>query len=136
MLDFSNLNWVAIIAAYLFNSILGFLWYSEATPIGKFYMKEMGYTSEDMSPNPLHFGLDFFFRFLIIVGLAEIIIISGVSTFFDGVLVGLFVWAIFLVGAQWAQVAFEKRKLSIWGLYAAFQLITFSIFGGVFAIWT
>lgn len=133
MLEFDINGW-AVLIGFIVSSILGFLWYSATTPIGAFYMREMGYDAENLEVNNLWFGLDFLGRLLLMVGFGIVAGFAGVNEIGEGLLLGLILWFFFLVTSHWAQVAFEQRKPTVYGIYVAYQLVVFLIVGFIFGI--
>lgn len=134
MLSYPELNFWAILIAFIVSSVLGFLWYDERTPIGALYMKEMGYDKENLQVNNLYFGLDFIKRGILMWGLAFVVGLSGADTFGEGLLIGLFVWFAFLATSHWAQVAFEQRNIKVYGIYIGYQFAVFIIASPIIAL--
>ena len=81
MLEFPSFNYFAILVGVIFNILLGFFWYDPNSPPGKVWLKEIGYRSEEMKPNPKLFGLNFIFGVLTIFGIALFVAWSGADTF-------------------------------------------------------
>jgi hypothetical protein len=134
MVEYPDIDLLAIILGYIVSSVLGFLWYDARTPTGALYMKEMGYDVENLEVNNMHFGLDFVSRLFLVWGVAFVVGISGADSFVEGLLMGLFAWFAFIVTSHWAQVAFEQRKPKVYGLYIGYKLVVFIILGPLFAL--
>jgi hypothetical protein len=134
-MDFSTLNWLAIIVSALAFFALGALWYTPAL-FGKIWMEETGITKERAkSANmPKIMGLTFLFSFIMALNLAlfmnspEIGVSQGAMYgFFTGF--GWIAMAIFVTGQ------YEFRSTRYMLIHAGYNIVGLTIMGTILGAW-
>lgn len=133
-MDFSGLNFLAILAAALSTFMLGGLWYSTAL-FGKVWMAESGITEEDASKQNMArtFGLAFVASLVIAFNLS--MFLGSSSTWQSGLFYG------FLAGFGWVAMAFgindlfEQRPFKLFAINAGYHTVAFSIMGAIIGGW-
>ena len=134
-MDFSTLNWLAIIVASLAFYGLGAIWYSPFV-FGKMWMEETGITEEMAKKGnmPKIMGLTALFSFIMALNLAlfmnspEIGAAQGVMYgFFTGF--GWIAMAIFVTG----QYEFRSTKYML--IHAGYNIVGMTIMGVVLGAW-
>lgn len=121
-------NYWRILLAFVVYMVLGFITYSPKTPSGKFWMKEIDMKPEDMQANSVHFIIHFIFSLITVWGIFVVISwykwLYG-STVIDRMGIAFLLWLVFAVPSTYATVAFENRKVTLWELFAGYQLVGF-----------
>lgn len=133
MLDFDSINWIAVVVGVIFTNVLGFLWYGAL--FGKRWMEMSGKTEEDTQLEPASFATTLVASALAMIALALVVNAFAPVSLVDGVIAGVVAWVLAAV-ATYVHGFFEGVKTSVWGLYAAYQLVSWAVMGGVFAAWT
>lgn len=133
-MDFSTINFWAVLVCGAVSLFLGFIWYSKPL-FGKAWMKESGMTEEkaQKSNMALTFGLTFILSLLMALTLA--FFFRGGVGFTDGLLYGAMT-GIFWVGASLAILyLFEHHSLKLWLINAGYLAVLFTIMGGIIGAW-
>jgi len=94
--------------------------------------KEM--TKEEAKGMPLLFGGAIVSSFLMPAGLSVLVGSLGAATFLDGALLGLCAWLAFSV-PQALNSRFEGRKPLVLLINGILYLVTWTLYGGMLAIW-
>ncbi|MBV6647966.1 MAG: DUF1761 domain-containing protein [Cyclobacteriaceae bacterium] len=132
-MDFSSLNWLAIIVAALSTFVIGAAWYG---PIfGKAWMNEHGYTEEDLKNANMGkiYGTAFVLEFIMTLNLAM---------FVQGVSIGEGVFYGFLTGFGWIAMAmgvnylFSRNSIKLWFIDSFYFVVSFTLMGFILSAWT
>ena len=132
-MEFGEVNYIAVVLGAVLNMILGALWYGPV--FGKLWLKLIGKKAEEIQSKPWLYILSFIGAFLAAMVLALVVRAFGSVGFSGGVLAGLVVWLGFVATVTLTYTIFEGPPLSVWLLFAAYQLVIFLVEGGVFAVW-
>lgn len=125
-MDFSTVNWLAVLVATASAFVVGGLWYG---PIfGKAWMDEMGFTEEELKEANMAkiYGIAFVLEFIMATNLAMFI---GDSTVSQGAFYG------FLTGFGWVALAmgvnalFSRTTFKLWFINAFYFVILFTLMG-------
>jgi hypothetical protein len=131
-MDFGSVNFLAVLAGAVVNMVLGFLWYGPF--FGKLWMKLIDKKPEEIKSKPSLYILSFIGAFLGTMVLAVIIAAFGSSTFIAGGAAGILLWVV-AAAVTLTYSIFEGPKLSVWLLFALYQIVVLFINGGIIAIW-
>ena len=134
-MDMSAINWLAVLVAALSTFLLGGLWYSPVL-FGKAWMKENGFTDDDMKKGNMGmiFGLSFMWSLVMAANLAMFLNDSKTGTAWGataGFLAG-FGWvamSIFIIGL------FERRSLRYLLINAGYMTVSFVVMGLILGAW-
>ena len=139
-MDFSNINWLAVLVSTLVAWGLGALWYSKAL-FSVTWQKGAGLQDEDIegANMALIFGTSFVLMFVMIVGLAVSLnghagaeIDSPVQGFLHGIILGV----LFVATSSGINYLYQRRPLSLWLIDAAYQVLFLGIAGVILTLWT
>jgi hypothetical protein len=134
-----EINFIAILAGFAINLVVGNLWYSKYL-FGKIWVKLKNFQPEDsQTVNPLMF-------FSGLGGLAASVLLwiivewSQADTFFGGVIVGLLA-GLLAQTTMYNEVMFDKpsnlgTRFKIFLIGSGNTLLTFALIGGAFAVWS
>lgn len=131
-MEFSTLNWLAIIAATISTFIIGAAWYG---PIfGKVWMQENGFTEEDLKEASMIkiYGTVFLLEFVMAVNLA--LFLKGMSVE-DGLLYGFFAGFGWVAMAMGVNYLFSRNTLRLWLIDSFYFVISFSLMGAILTAW-
>lgn len=134
-MDFSTLNWLAVVAAALSTFLLGGLWYSPGL-FGKAWQKETGLSDDELKQGNMAkvFGLTFVWSLVMSVNLA--LFLNAPSTdatwgMTAGFLAG-FGWVatgIFVIGL------FERRSMRYMLIHGGYMTVALTIMGLIIGAW-
>jgi len=133
-MSFTSVNIWAVLVAAAFNMILGSLWYSRIL-FGTLWMKLIGKTEEDLGGAAGAYVASILSGLVASYVLAIVVRMSGATTFFAGLLVGVVLWIGIGSTATLVVSVFNGPSVKAWLLHACYQLIVFAAAGGLFAIW-
>lgn len=147
--EFSDINWLALVIAIVVNIALGFLWYSAKTPTGRIWMRESN-IDPSRPPNPKQmvvamvlmvigafFMLFVFQHTFVAYRDAYALDTEGNSyklTIVDGIVGALLTWLAFFVPVLWGAVIWEGKRWSLFFVNAGFYLVTLLFAGILYAV--
>jgi hypothetical protein len=133
MIDFTEINYLAVLIATIVTMVLGFLWYSPVL-FSNAWVKEMGLKMEDMSGgSPLTYiftALTALFGAFI---LAILVSMVGEQTIATGVTVGLLI-AISISVKIGMNFLFESRTLKLYLITIGYHLVTYLLTGIIIGV--
>lgn len=133
MLPLDTVNWIAVVIGMLLSMVAGALWYG---PIfGKLWLRLIDKTMEEIEENPMDYLKTAIAACVAMLFLNMVVVAFGARTFGAGLLTGALVFIGFGATQTLVYTLFEGPKESVWLLHASYQLIVFTIMGGVFSIW-
>ncbi|MEP1093638.1 MAG: DUF1761 domain-containing protein [Cyclobacteriaceae bacterium] len=130
-MDFSTVNWLAVLLATISAFVVGGLWYGPL--FGKAWMAEMNFTEEDLKKANMAkiYGTAFILEFVMATNLA---LFLYETTVFEGALYG------FLVGFGWIALAmgvnalFSRMSFKLWFINSFYFVVLFTIMGMILAV--
>ncbi len=134
-MDFSTINYFAVLAAALSTFILGGLWYSPVL-FGKAWMRANDFSEEDLQKfsKARMFGWSFLFSLVMALNLA--MFLAGPETNITwGMAAGL------LAGLGWVAMAiaivgvFENRRWSYILINGGYMTVAFTLMGAIIGVW-
>jgi hypothetical protein len=129
-----DLNYWAILVAALSTFLIGGLWYSPAV-FGKAWMKENGFTEEDLKKGSMAkiFGLAFFLGLIAAINLAMFMGPESDPTMgaLWGFLAG-FGWVATFVGTHYL---FERKSFKLFLINAGYSVVALTVMGVILAAW-
>jgi hypothetical protein len=134
-MDFSTINWFAVITAAIFNFLLGGLWYSPLL-FGKAWQKENNFTDDDLKKGNMAkiFGFSFLWSIIMAANLG--LFLAGPNTdLIWGMTAGL------LTGLGWVAMAiftiglFERKSVRYMLINAGYMTVSFTIMGLIIGAW-
>lgn len=133
-MDALHFNFAAIFVAALMSFAIGGLWYSPLL-FARPWMKEAGLTEEQTRAAPMGrvFGLAAIASLVMAFNLAAFIGPKASLTF------GLFAGAAAAIG--WVAMSlgviylFEQRSLKLWLINSGYQVIAYTLMGGLIGVW-
>ena len=129
-MDFSTINWLAVLIATASAFVLGALWYG---PIfGKAWMAEMGFTEEHLKEANMGkiYGTAFVLEFIIASQLAYFLGHGGTDPSVGaGAAYGLHIGLFFIATAMGVNALFSRTSLKLWFINAFYFVFLLVIMG-------
>ena len=132
-MDFSAINWLAVLVVTAFNMVLGMLWYGPL--FGKYWLKLIGKKRDEIESPGAAYIIPLVAAFISALALALIIESFALQTWWMGALAGALVWIGIGATALATNSVFEERSFGVWVLFCSYQLIVFIAAGILFIIW-
>lgn len=140
MLEFSSVNWLAVIVCLFICVVSGSIWYNPKTFFPRWW-KGIGKTDQDIpgagSNMKIVFGLTFvasFIQPLFMALILQALYPNGVSVV-DGILTGVILWTGFVAPTYLVNKLFAGHPWFVWLIETSNHLINFMLFGFILALW-
>jgi ABC-type thiamin/hydroxymethylpyrimidine transport system permease subunit len=132
-LDYTNLNWVAIVVAAVVTIVFGFIYYLPQV-LGRRWAAAAGIDLAAMSQvSPLAYAT-WIVQALVVAYVLDVLMKAlGVSAIGDGLILAFIIWLGFMAVTALDSVIYERRSWEYWLLGQAFRLISLMLMGGVIA---
>ncbi len=136
-----SVSWLPLVVVALVNFFLSWLYYSPAAPWFKIWQKGVGMdpnkkemTEQDKKDMPRLMGGALVATFLFPYGIQVLVTSLKAPNFLSGTAIGLLAWLAFSVSHS-LNTQFEGRKPSVLVINNVLYLITYAVYGGIFAVW-
>lgn len=139
-MDFSNINWLGVVACVVVSMIVGSIWFSQKTFFPAWW-KAIGKSEKD-GPGSQNMGV--LWSLTILASFVQAIFMSlmvnamgsltGGNTLASGALTGFLVWLGFVAPSSLTNKLFANR-LTAWVLEAGNHLVTFVLMGAILGVW-
>lgn len=134
-MDFSNINFIAVLVAGVASWVIGAFWYSPLL-FSKRWQKELGFSDEYLANAnmPVIFGSSLVLMLIMALGLAGMIqdgnsdLMSGLKT---GILTGLF----FSATSVGINYLYQRKSIVLWLIDALYQIVFLGVSGAILGIW-
>lgn len=135
-MDFTGINFLAVLVAAIAAFGLGALWY---TPIlfGKSWQKLLGFSDEYLQGGnmALTFGSSFVMMLLMSFGIAFLFKGHLGPDWLEGAHLGLLL-GVFLVGPSIAiNLLYQRKSFKLWAIDAGYQIIFLIMMGSIIGAW-
>jgi hypothetical protein len=141
-MDFTSINWLAVLACVVASMISGMIWYNPKT----FFMiwwKGIGKTGDPMRAGQGSMGVIWtmtvlsslvqgVFMALMVTALGGLMGGPSVAT---GLLTGLVLWAGFIAPTYLVNKLFAGHGFKVWAIEAGNHLVNFLAFGAILGAW-
>lgn len=147
-IEFSDLNWVALLIGMASNVVLGFLWYAAKGPTGRIWMREMKLPA-DLKPSPKQMMTSLVLMvvgtFLLLFVLMHVFLAFRDAYRLDGARLGdglemgdgfqgaIFTWLGFFVPIGLSTVAWEGKSWTLFFVNQGYYLVSLLVVGSIFA---
>jgi len=135
-MDFSSINWLAVVACVIVSMISGSIWFGPKTffPV---WWKAIG-KSESDTPGLQNMGIvwggTIIASFVQVVSVALMINVMGSMTAGAGAMAGFMLWFGFVAATSLTNKLFAGQ-LKAWVLEAGNHLVNFLLFGAILGAW-
>lgn len=135
-MDFSSINWLAVVACVVISMISGSIWYNPKTLFPAWWAVVGGGKSQPGMENMgLTWGLTVVSSFVQAVSMAFMVKAMGVTTAASGAMVGFMLWMGFIAPTYLVNKLFAGHGLKIWAIEIGNHLVNFLLFGALLAVW-
>jgi len=131
-MDFSEINWIALIVATIAAYGLGALWYGPT--FGKAWREAVGLTEEDVkgANMAMIFGSTLVLTFIMGLGIA---LFGDLKDWMSGLQSGLLFGLFFVATSAGINYLYQQKSLKLWLIDAGYQVIFLGIFGAIMGAW-
>lgn len=136
MLDFNDINYAAVIVAWLISMIIGGFWYSPAG-FGKQWSKLSGVDMMKTPKNETGRAIKFIAVSCLLQALTLAVILRSldVSNILQGLIVSIVLWFGFTALTTVGNTLYQRQSWKFWWLNASYFLVTMSINGILISVW-
>jgi len=127
------INWIAVLGAIAANMAVGGFWYSPLIA-GKAWIASTGRTSEEEEGGGSAMALVVIPAIINALILAVLAAGLGISTAVEGFVLGLLVWAGFVMPTNWIEVIFERKSYRTAFINNGCFIISFALMGTIIGI--
>jgi hypothetical protein len=139
-MDFSSINWLAVIVCVVVSMISGSLWYNPKTFFPIWWKGIGGKGEPGMSGNMgMTWGLTVLSSFVQAVAMAFMVpamggLMGGVSAA-SGASTGFMLWLGFIAPTYMVNKLFAGHGLQVWAIEVGNHLVNFVLFGAILGAW-
>jgi hypothetical protein len=140
-MDFSTVNWLAVIVCVVVSMISGSLWYNPKTFFPTWW-RGIGKTGEPgMQGNMgMTWALTILSSFIQAVAMSFMVdamgsLMTGGVSAFTGAMIGFMLWLGFIAPTYLVNKLFAGHGLSIWAIEVGNHLVNFVLFGAILGAW-
>jgi hypothetical protein len=127
-----TVDWVGIIVATVVAMVIGGLWYGPL--FSKAWMGYIGKTQEELrAQGSLGYGFALVGAFILSIVMTYVTQWATADGFGEGALVGIVMWAGFVISTQVTGAVFEGRPFGLIYINSGNSLLTFLVVGGIVA---
>lgn len=137
-MDFSSINYLAVLVSGIAAWGLGTLWYSGIL-FGKSWQKELGFTDEYIKEGnmPVIFGSSLVMMIIMALGMAMLISGHGENEidWMSGMFHGLYI-GVFFVGTSMAiNMLYQRKSFKLWAIDGLYQILFLAVMGAILGAW-
>ena len=137
-MDFSNVNWFAVIACVVVAMVSGATWYHPAV-FFKAWWRGIGKEETDTpSPNPMIYVFTIIAAFVEAVSVAlmlNVMDVMGDNSIGAGLLTGFMLWLGFVAPTNLVNKLFAGHGFKVWAIEAGNHPVNLLLFGAILAVW-
>jgi hypothetical protein len=135
-MDFSSINWLAVVACVVISMISGSIWYNPKTFFPAWWAVVGGGKAQPGMENMgLTWGLTVLASFVQAVAMSFMVKSMGGTTVASGAMVGFMLWLGFIAPTYLVNKLFAGHGLKIWAIEIGNHLVNFLLFGALLAVW-
>jgi hypothetical protein len=135
-MDFSSINWLAVVVATLASFALGALWYSLL--FKNTWIREVGIPEDTMKNVNLAKIFGTCLVLTAVMGLGMAILTQGhgiLINWKDGMLLGLFIGLCFVAPSTGINYLYQRKSFLLWAIDAGYQVAFLVLMGTIFGAW-
>lgn len=132
-MNYSDVNFLAILVAGVMHMILGFLWYGPL--FSKPWMKLVGMTQQSSNPNPVIYLIPLVTALIGFYVLALFINAAGMGTLAGGATTGLLAGLGFLATFAGSNYLFSNRQFQLYLIDIGYPVLSLVIAGALLGAW-
>ena len=131
-----DINYLAVVVCGIISMLIGAMWYGPV--FGKAWMKEVGYTEEDLKKdfNPgKTYGLAVVSHIFMALVLAYLLQLTNASTILESVRISLSAWFGFIFLTMFINSLFARKTFRLVVIDSGYQLVNVILFGIILVFW-
>ncbi len=136
-MEFSHINFLAVIVATVAAFALGMLWYVGL--FGKLWQRELGMTDEQMkgANMAMIFGSTPVLTFAMALGMAMLWHTQNMDglTWMVGMYHGLFIGLMFVATSMGINYLYQRKSMTLWLIDAGYQVCFMAMIGAILGAW-
>ena len=134
-MDFSSINWLAVVVCVVLNIGAGFIWYHPAV-FFKAWWKGIGKSEDEQAqPNPMLYVWTLLAAFVEAVFVSFLLSAMGSNTIVTGLTAGFMIWLGFVATTNLVNNLFAGRGFKVWAIEAGNHLVYLFITGTILSVW-
>jgi hypothetical protein len=138
-MDFSHINFLAVIVAGVAAWALGALWYSPVL-FSKIWQREIGHSDEELKNAnfALIFGTSAVMMVVMALGMAILMFGHGLGSHMDGtngLLFGLGAGIFFVAPSIAINYLYQRQSLTLYAIDAVYQILFMGVIGLILGVW-
>jgi len=134
-MDFSSINWLAVLVCVVVSMVSGSLWYNPKTFVPMWWAVVGKGEQPGMENMGMTWALTILSSFVQAVALAFMVKAMGSTTAGSGALTGFMLWFGFVAPTYLVNKLFAGHGLKIWAIEIGNHLVNFLIFGAILGAW-
>ncbi|KXX72504.1 DUF1761 domain-containing protein [Flammeovirga sp. SJP92] len=136
-MDFSSINFLAVLVAALVSFVFGAIWYNPSV-FGKTWQKELGFTDEYLQEGsmPKIFGTSFILMLVMSFGQA-MLMAHGNQDFglHNGAMHGFIIGIMFVGCSMGINYLYQRRSIKLWLIDCGYQITFLTVQGAIIGGW-
>ncbi|HUE98381.1 MAG TPA: DUF1761 domain-containing protein [Anaerolineales bacterium] len=133
-MDFSSINWLAVMVCVVVAMISGFVWY-HPTLFFSAWWEGIGKSGEPGNPNPMIYVFTLIAAFIQAASVAFLVNLMGSTTPASGALAGFMLWLGFVAPTNLVNKLFAGHGFKVWAIESGNHLLNFLFFGAILGAW-
>ena len=134
-MDFSSVNWLAVIVCVVVAMLSGFIWYHPAV-FFKAWWRGIGKSESDPgNPNPMIYVFTILAAFVEAASVSFLLNTMGSATLASGLGAGFMLWLGFVAPTNLVNKLFAGQGFTVWLIEAGNHLVNLMLFGAILAVW-
>ena len=134
-MDFSSVNWLAVVVCVVVAMISGFVWYHPSV-FFKAWWRGIGKEGTDPGdPNPMIYVYTLIAAFVEATFVAILLGVMGSNTLGAGLQAGFMIWLGFVATTNLVNNLFAGHGFKVWAIEAGNHLVNLLLFGAILAVW-
>ncbi len=135
-MDFSSINWLAVVVCVVVSMVSGSLWFNPKTFFPA-WCKVVGAGREQpgMENMGMTWALTVLSSFVQAIAMSFMVSALGTATAGAGAMLGFMLWLGFIAPTYLVNKLFAGHGLKIWAIEVGNHLVNFLLFGAILAAW-
>ncbi|MBN1453144.1 MAG: DUF1761 domain-containing protein [Anaerolineales bacterium] len=134
-MDFSSVNWLAVIVCVVVAMVSGFVWYHPSV-FFKAWWRGIGKGDSDPGdPNPMIYLFTLIAAFVEATFVSILLGVMGSNTLGMGLQAGFLIWLGFVAPTNLVNKLFAGHGFDVWLIEAGNHLVNLLLFGAILAVW-
>jgi len=135
-MDFSTVNWLAVVVCVVVSMVSGSLWYNPKTFFPMWWeVVGGGKEQPGMENMGMTWALTILSSFVQAVAMSFMVKAMGSTTIGSGAMTGFMLWLGFIAPTYLVNKLFAGHGLKIWAIEIGNHLVNFLLFGAILAVW-